>query len=514
MWTKRNLLIAILPLAILLLTSTPARPATEAEIEAAVNDGVAWLVSNQNPDGSWGNWDQVARTGLAVVKLQDRARELGTSEYDDEIQAGLDYIFGQATIEPYAPDPDTGISFAHLGYETYCTGIAMMAIANDGDLTQMVTTGPAAGQTHGYVLQGNVDFFTYSQNPDGGWRYQASTQESDQSNTGYAVLGLSYAESAGLDVDSVKAGLNNWINVIQDPVDGDPDDGGSWYTPSWSWVNELKTGNLIFQMSFLGIGEGDPRFDAAIAYIETHWRDQNIDPGWGYNSAWHDYQAMYCLMKGLESSGIDYIDTDVSGDDEDWFNQDPPASPPWDFASYIVATQNADGSWTDDNWGDTVLGTAWALLTLEKVTVVHKIDVALDVKPTSCPNPLNVGSNGVLPVAIVGTEDFDVTQVDLGTVQLMLLEPMRGAYEDVCTAYYPLVGKASQFDCTEEGPDGFMDLTLKFDNKDFAAALELLGGGLTDGEEILVTLTGNLLPEHGGTPIQGEDVVRIIKKGK
>ncbi|MHC4351601.1 MAG: prenyltransferase/squalene oxidase repeat-containing protein, partial [Planctomycetota bacterium] len=121
---------------------------------------------------------------------------------------------------------------------------------------------------------------------------------------------------------------------------------------------------------------------------------------------------------------------------------------------------------------------------------------------------------GMLPIAIVGTEDFDVTQVDLATVQLMLVDPARGAYEDVCTAYLPLTGKASQYDCTEEGPDGFMDLTLKFDCQVIAEALEAIGGPLTDGEEILVTLTGNLLDEYGGTPIMGEDVVRIIKKGK
>ena len=187
-----------------------------------------------------------------------------------------------------------------------------------------------------------------------------------------------------------------------------------------------------------------------------------------------------------------------------------------DGVAWLVAAQNADGSWTDDNWswGDNRLGTAWALLTLEKVTVVHKIDVALDVKPTSCPNPLNVKSGGMLPIAIVGTDEFDVTQVDLATVQLMLVDPARGAYQDVCTVYLPLVGKASQYDCTEEGPDGYMDLTLKFDCQVIAEALEAIGGPLTDGEEILVTLTGNLLPEYGGTPIMGEDVVRIIKKGK
>lgn len=503
MYTKRDWVCAILAAAILLVGAMPAWSATPEQIEASIDAGVAWLLNNQNDDGSWGTWEQVAKTALAVVKLQDRARELGTSEYDNEIQAGLDYIFGQATVSPYGAG--SGICFAHGGHETYNTGIAMMAVANDGDLGQIVNTGPATGQTQGAVLQGNVDFFVYSQNPDGAWRYLAGNQPSDQSNSGYAVLGLAYAENAGIDTSAVDAGLVNWINAIQDPVSG-----GSWYTPTWPWVNVLKTGNLIFQMTFVGIGPGDPRFDAAMVYIEAHWQDQNGDPGWGYNVATPHYQAMYCLMKGLEYSGIDLLDTDGDGlSDNDWFNQDPPASPAQDFASAIVASQNGDGSWDDPYWtGDRALGTAWALLTLEKVTVVYEVEVPVDIHPTSCPNPLNVGSKGTIPVAILGTEDFPVDVIDPASVMLMGVSPLRWALEDVATPFEPYSGKENELDCTELGPDGYADLTLKFDAQEIAAVL----GPVTDGDIMVLALTGNLTEEYGGIPIVGEDVVRIVKK--
>ncbi|HUW20871.1 MAG TPA: PASTA domain-containing protein, partial [Sedimentisphaerales bacterium] len=36
------------------------------------------------------------------------------------------------------------------------------------------------------------------------------------------------------------------------------------------------------------------------------------------------------------------------------------------------------------------------------------IPVNFDIKPGSCPNPLNVGSRGVIPAAVLGAEDFDV----------------------------------------------------------------------------------------------------------
>ena len=54
----------------------------------------------------------------------------------------------------------------------------------------------------------------------------------------------------------------------------------------------------------------------------------------------------------------------------------------------------------------------------------------LDIKPQACPNPLNVNSQGVLPVAILGTEDFDVTQVDPASVRLAGVEPLRWDLEE------------------------------------------------------------------------------------
>ena len=136
--------------------------------------------------------------------------------------------------------------------------------------------------------------------------------------------------------------------------------------------------------------------------------------------------------------------------------------------------------------------------------------VAIDIKPASCPNPLNVGIKGILPVAIVGTEDFDVTTVDPASVRLMGVAPLRSSLEDVATPFEPFLGKESEFDCTEEGPDGYLDLTLKFDTQEVIEAL----GEVDDGDVIVLSLTGNLLEEHGGTTIEGEDVVIILKKGK
>lgn len=130
--------------------------------------------------------------------------------------------------------------------------------------------------------------------------------------------------------------------------------------------------------------------------------------------------------------------------------------------------------------------------------------VAFDIKPQSCPNPLNVLSGGVIPVAILGTEDLDVTQIDPTSVKLEGVSPMRWSVEDVATPFEPFTGKQDAYDCTIEGPDGYLDLTMKFKKQELIDAI----GDVNDGDVLVLTVSGQLLD---GTAIEGEDVVVILK---
>ncbi len=47
-----------------------------------------------------------------------------------------------------------------------------------------------------------------------------------------------------------------------------------------------------------------------------------------------------------------------------------------------------------------------------------RIDVAIDVRPGSAENPVNPGSSGVLPVALLGSDSFDVMDVDPASLAL------------------------------------------------------------------------------------------------
>lgn len=486
----------------LTLAATPIAGAQtlEDDIEASVVAGLGWLAEQQNIDGSFGTYELDAQTGLAILKFEDRAIDLGKDpleasyEYSDVVAGGLDYL------ETTALHDTNGAHWGSGGHEVYATGIAMMALAASGH-----------SELYGTLLQDALDWMVWAQaDPDcgvhrGGWRYSPDDCDSDNSNAGYATLGLGYAAAAppfGFSLAIPQATLdelNLWIGAIQDPVDGDPDDGGSYYDPAYpGWVNILKTGNLLYEMGLVGDTADTPRVQDAIDYIERTWYDPSVDPGW-----MNHRQAMFTMMKGLESLGIEFLDLDNDGTAEtEWFPI---------VAQHLIDTQNPDGSWPSDYWdywGDQVLTTAWALLTLEKAVPSFEIAVPVDIKPTSCRNPFNVGQGGVTPVAILGTGDFDVSEVDPATVMLAGVEPLRWAYEDVATPFEPYIGKVDPFDCTTEGSDGFMDLTLKFKSRELAAAIS----PVSDGDVLVLTLTGNLLEEYGGTAIIGEDVIAILKK--
>ncbi len=117
---------------------------------------------------------------------------------------------------------------------------------------------------------------------------------------------------------------------------------------------------------------------------------------------------------------------------------------------------------------------------------VEKQDIEIDIKPGSYPNSINLGSNGKVPVAILGSADFDATTVDPYSVTL-------GGAEVV------LKGKsqtpmASVEDVNE---DGFDDLVVHVDTE----ALEL------SEEDTTAILEGET---NGGMFIIGEDTIRVV----
>ena len=82
MWKRLSAIGLVLALLVSIVAGisglTAVQAATENEILQAIDDGLAYLASVQNPDGSWSVPAYVpAKTCMILVKFQDRAYELG-----------------------------------------------------------------------------------------------------------------------------------------------------------------------------------------------------------------------------------------------------------------------------------------------------------------------------------------------------------------------------------------------------------------------------------------------------
>jgi len=143
--------------------------------------------------------------------------------------------------------------------------------------------------------------------------------------------------------------------------------------------------------------------------------------------------------------------------------------------------------------------------------------VYLDIKPGSCPNPLNRSSHGVLPVAVPSTESFDVTEIDVPSVRLRRADgvgnevaPNEGppgphsVLEDVAT---PFEGEAC--DCHDLSGDGLDDLSMKFRTDHVVEGLELYE--LNNGDVVELVITGSLV--DGTEFTSAGDCVLIVPQG-
>ena len=145
-------------------------------------------------------------------------------------------------------------------------------------------------------------------------------------------------------------------------------------------------------------------------------------------------------------------------------------------------------------------GIASAVVAIVKAASAEQV-VNVDIRPGSCPNPLNIREKGVLPVALLGSSKLDVTSIDVGSLRLAGVPPLHTAIEDVSAP------PSNLNTCNTYPADGFADLILMFD----AQEIMLRFGILMDGDSVELTLTGKL---EDGTPIVGKDTVMIRSRKK
>ena len=157
-------------------------------------------------------------------------------------------------------------------------------------------------------------------------------------------------------------------------------------------------------------------------------------------------------------------------------------------------------TWTyNDNRGNSTTQT-------QKVVV----ELAVDIKPGVYPNLLNLKSRGTLSVAILGSEGFDVTNIDPASIMLgregvsETVASIRQSHGDLLIL---LSDGGGLYNCPSYlGTDSYVDMIIDFKSQEVVRKLHLQD---VDGEIVPLTLTAQLKAESGGNSVKGQDYVLI-----
>ncbi|MBI4661933.1 MAG: hypothetical protein HY735_24185 [Verrucomicrobia bacterium] len=245
-------------------------------------------------------------------------------------------------------------------------------------------------------------------------------------------------------------------------------DGGYLYTDTYRHrVLKAKTDGTITVVAGTGVegfsGDGGPATAARLAYP---WDVLALPDGGFLLSDYVNHR-----IRKVDANGII---TTVAGNGiaRDAGDGGSPlaASIPWPTA--LAAT--ADGGYLIGEWNGRV----------RKVSPAFII-VAIDIKPGTYPNSINLGSKGTVPVAILSSDAFDATTIDPSTVTLAGA-PIKVANNG------RFLASAQDVD-----GDGRLDLIVHVDT----TALALTG------DEDLAILEGQT---WAGQLIRGTDSVRLV----
>ena len=257
------------------------------------------------------------------------------------------------------------------------------------------------------------------------------------------------------------------IKTIQIYPD-DPSRFRPWFKTYPEYPNVLFLGELIFDISS----------------VDSPTLIANVDPG-----AVHDVDVQGNLLVASIGNYIKFYD--ISN-----------LSKPLEIQIFQMGYANGFSIYAEE--GIYIRGRYVYILTAQHGMVIidlnNTVEVFLDIKPGSCPNPINTKSKGVIPVAILGGEKFDVNNIDPNSILLEGVKPIHWNYDDVSAPFV----RQKECDCTTGDTDSFNDLSLKFDTQEVVSKL----GIIDDGDTISLTVTGLLTD---GTQIEGKDCV-VIKK--
>ena len=310
--------------------NAPAEAEITPKLEEAVRRGFDSLRRLQKPDGSFGEGrygEHIGVSSLCAIAFMADGNVPGRGDYGDCVQRTLDFVLSHASETGLLVSDEThGPMYGH-GFATLFLG-EVYGMNNEDDRVRD-------------ALVRAVRLIVSSQNDEGGWRYNPVPADADVSVTICQVMGLRSARNAGIKVpkstidDAVK-----YVRECQNP------DGGFRYMRDAGGSLWPRTAAGIASLYYAGVYE-DETIERGLDYLQ-----QSAFPrGGGRGAAGfvqpHYFYGHYYATQAMYLAGGKH-----------WAKWWPA------IREELIARQNADGSWTDAQYGN-AYGTAMALIVLQ-----------------------------------------------------------------------------------------------------------------------------------------------------
>ena len=172
--------------------------------EQAVLRGLAWLQKNQASDGSWGDSNKGAMTGLALLCFLGHGETPQSQQFGYTVNKAVEWILTNGAAnegrlcmsKSFAKQPDA-----------YEHAICTYALGEYYTMTQDPNVKELFKQAIGYIVQG--------QGLDGGWMYSYDKSAGDLSVSGWQIQALKAAHLSKLGIYEVDQALDKAMAYLE-----------------------------------------------------------------------------------------------------------------------------------------------------------------------------------------------------------------------------------------------------------------------------------------------------------
>lgn len=305
MHTRRRFLAggstALLSLAAPGLAGTPADLPTEGtaaelitrEAQLAIERGLGFLASRQQPDGTFGgtydrNRGNIGITSLAALALMAGGHQPGRGQHGKVVGRALEYVLRQEQLLSddrgflYRPDGSRyGPMYSH-GFGTLFLA-EVHGMVHDPELHRRLRD----------TLKRAVKLIVRGQNHEGGWRYDPESPVADASVTACQIMALRAARNAGLSVP--RSTVDRCVQYLKKLQQFE---GGFRYMTNQARTSFALTAAGVVSLNCAGI-YSDPAVSAGLRYLSRN-RPSPAASGmqWG-----HYFYGQYYAAQAMWTAG-------------------------------------------------------------------------------------------------------------------------------------------------------------------------------------------------------------------